>query len=160
MDERVIHSDAGSVRVRAGTVAEVIDLRHRILRAGLPRETALFDGDDHADARHVVALSSAGQVIGCATFHPSTCDGVPAFQLRGMATEPACQRAGIGRAMLEYAERMLRAETAVRQLWCNARVPAAGFYQRLGWRVVSEPFEIPTAGPHVRMTKTLPDAAG
>ena len=41
------------------------------------------------------------------------------------------------------------------QLWCNARTPAVGFYQRMGWAVVSDVFEIPTAGPHVRMTKRL-----
>jgi hypothetical protein len=40
-------------------------------------------------------------------------------------------------------------------LWCNARVPAVPFYREMGWAVVSEPFEIPTAGPHVRMVKRL-----
>ena len=33
------------------------------------------------------------------------------------------------------------------------RVPAERFYHRLGWKTVSEVFEIPTAGPHVRMTR-------
>jgi len=44
---------------------------------------------------------------------------------------------------------------APRLLWCNARVPAVGFYESLGWRVVSERFEIPTAGPHVKMVRRL-----
>ena len=91
--------------------------------------------------------------------HPSTWDGAPAWQLRGMATDPAFRATGVGRAMLLYLERLLAAESDVRQLWCNARTPARGFYERLGWRVVSDVFEIPTAGPHVRMTKRL-EAAG
>jgi hypothetical protein len=42
-------------------------------------------------------------------------------------------------------------------LWCNARrtIPAAGFYQKQGWTIVSDIFEIPTAGPHVKMSKRL-----
>jgi hypothetical protein len=59
--------------------------------------------------------------------------------------------------MIAFLEHDL-ADGPVRQLWCNARVPAANFYRKLGWQVVSEVFEIPTAGPHVRMTKALPPA--
>jgi predicted GNAT family N-acyltransferase len=159
MDEELIDTHAGVVRVRRGAAGEVIDLRHRILRAGLPRETAMFDGDDHPDARHVVAAAPDGTIVGCATLHASVWRGEPAFQLRGMATEPAFQGAGVGGAMLAQAERLVFAETAVRRMWCNARLPAVGFYERLGWRVVSEVFEIPTAGPHVKMTKSLSDYA-
>jgi predicted GNAT family N-acyltransferase len=135
----------------------VVDLRHAVLRAGLPRETAIFPGDDSASARHVVAVTQDGRVVGCVTVHPSTWEGSPAWQLRGMATDPAFRAAGVGRAMLLYLEQMLAAESGVRQLWCNARTPARGFYARLGWRVVSGVFEIPSAGPHVKMTKRLDD---
>ena len=43
----------------------------------------------------------------------------------------------------------------VRLFWCNARVPALAFYQRQGWQIMSEQFDIPTAGPHRKMTKRL-----
>lgn len=36
-------------------------------------------------------------------------------------------------------------------VWCNARTSAIGFYEKLGWQVVSEPFDVLTAGPHVKM---------
>lgn len=140
--------------VRRATPGEVIDLRHRVLRAGLPRASAVFDGDERPDAHHVVA-ELEGRAVGCATVHASTWDGAPAWQLRGMATDPGLRGTGVGRAMLGFLEQLLRQETAVRQLWCNARLPAAGFYERLGWRIVSDVFEIPTAGPHVRMTRLL-----
>ena len=156
MDEQTIETTSGPITIRRGSTEDVIDLRHAVLRAGLPRETAIFEGDDAPGARHVVAVSAAdGRVVGCATVHPSTWDGSPAWQLRGMATDPSVRSTGIGRAMLLYLERLLMTESEVRQLWCNARTPARGFYERLGWRVVSDVFEIPTAGPHVRMTKRL-----
>jgi ribosomal protein S18 acetylase RimI-like enzyme len=74
-----------------------------------------------------------------------------------MAVSPEVRGRGVGQALLEFLESGLRAESPVRQLWCNARTPAVGFYERQGWRVVSEVFDIPTAGPHVRMVKRLPD---
>ena len=157
-EHTTIDTSAGPVHLRDAAAGEVVDLRHRILRAGLPRETAVFDGDERPGACHVVAVSR-GRIVGCATLHPSTWNGSPAWQLRGMATDPALQRAGVGRAMLACLERRLLADVPpVRQLWCNARVPAVGFYERMGWRVESEVFEIPSAGPHVRMSKLLPAA--
>ncbi|MBA3707750.1 MAG: hypothetical protein H0W83_02890 [Planctomycetes bacterium] len=62
--------------------------------------------------------------------------------------------AGAGAALLVVGDRMVRA-CGVRMLWCNARTSAIGFYQKQGWTVVSAVFEIPVAGPHVRMTKAL-----
>ena len=146
-------SHADGVQTRFGDAAEVIDLRHAILRDGLPRETAIFPGDEEPTSKHVVATRD-GRIVGCATVHLNTYEDQPAWQLRGMATDPTVRGAGIGRAMLEFLEDALLA-TTVRQMWCNARVPAIAFYEKLGWRVVSDVFEVPTAGPHVRMSRTL-----
>ena len=128
---------------------QIIDLRHEILRAGLPRQTAIFPADDDPGARHYGALDRA-RVVGCATLHPSQWEGEPAWQLRGMAVTDSHRGKGIGRQLLEFIEFDLK-EQPVRLLWCNARVPAAGFYRKFGWRIVSEAFDIPTAGPHVKM---------
>jgi GNAT superfamily N-acetyltransferase len=157
--EPVVNSPAGIVRIRVGTAAEVIDVRHAILRAGLRRETAIFPGDENPEALHVVAEAPDGRIVGCVTLHPTTWRDEPAWQLRGMATDPAVRGSGVGRAMLDYVDQHIRSRSNVRQLWCNARVPAAGFYERAGWRVESEVFEVPTAGPHVRMSKHLGDAS-
>jgi len=40
----------------------------------------------------------------------------------------------------------------VTRFWCNARVPAVPFYAAMGWTVVSDVFDVPTAGPHRVMT--------
>ena len=143
------------VNIRRARIDEIVDLRHIILRNGLPRETAVFPGDDAPTARHYAA-DSDGQIVGCATLHLNEYQGQPAWQLRGMATTDDMRGKGLGRALLKFLEDELLADpNAGRQLWCNARVPAAGFYQKLGWTIVSEEFDIPTAGPHYRMTKLL-----
>jgi GNAT superfamily N-acetyltransferase len=139
--------------IRRIGAAEVIDLRHAVLREGLPRESAMFPGDDDPGARHYGAFEN-GRLIGCVTLHPSKWEQSPAFQLRGMAVVPDLRSRGIGAAMIAFLEQDL-GDSPVRQLWCNARVPAANFYRKFGWQVVSDVFEIPTAGPHLKMTKRL-----
>jgi GNAT superfamily N-acetyltransferase len=132
---------------------EVIDLRHAVLRAGLPRETAIFPGDENPSARHYGAFNQ-NQLIGCVTLHPNTWHDAPAWQLRGMAVADAARRRGIGKALIEFLEKDI-ADSNIHQFWCNARVPAAKFYEKMGWQIASEVFDIPTAGPHVRMTKRV-----
>jgi GNAT superfamily N-acetyltransferase len=142
-------------RVRAAKLDEIVDLRYDVLRAGLPREAAIFDGDSAHTSRHYGAFVD-GRNIGCATLHLNHWLDEPAWQLRGMATAPDFRSAGVGRELLSFLEADLLATHPVHLLWCNARVPAIRFYQRSGWQIVSEEFEIPTAGPHVRMVKRLP----
>jgi predicted GNAT family N-acyltransferase len=147
---------AGGIIIRRAALTEIVDLRHVILRNGLPREEAIFDGDDAATSRHFAAVgAAASSVVACATVHLNSWEGSPAWQLRGMATAPSVRATGVGGRLLRFLELDLTDAPDVRQLWCNARVPAVGFYERMGWTVVSAAFEIPTAGPHVRMTKRI-----
>ena len=140
--------------IRSANADELIDLRWELLRAGLARETAVFEGDEEVGTRHFVVEMDA-KVVGCATFLRRPLEDQAAWQLRGMAVRSDLQRGGVGRAMLEFAERFLREEGYTNLLWCNARVPAKAFYERLGWQTISEQFDIPSAGPHVKMTKNL-----
>ena len=142
------------ILIRRARPAEVIDLRHLVLRAGLPRETAIFPGDDSPGARHYGAFRGE-ELLCCATLHPGEWEGRPAYQLRGMATAAHARGRGIGRRVLEWIERDLLAGDDAVQLWCNARVPAVEFYRTMGWQVASDVFDIPTAGPHVKMTRRL-----
>ena len=138
--------------VRAARVEEIIDLRHVILRNGLPRDEAIFKGDELPTSRHFAAFRG-DEAVACATFHRNEYEGRPALQLRGMATSSEFRGAGAGARVLEYAEAVVLHDFPGHVLWCNARTPALWFYERHGWRSVSEVFEIPTAGPHRRMTK-------
>jgi GNAT superfamily N-acetyltransferase len=142
-----------SALIQPVLAAEILDLRHRVLRAGLPPESARFTGDESPQAIHLAALDRE-KIIGCATLHPSDWQGRPAFQLRGMAVDPAYQRHGIGGQLL--AEIHHRAKYAgIDLIWANCRMPAIPFYQKHGWMAVSEEFEIPTAGPHRKMLRHL-----
>lgn len=145
--------------IRRARLDEIVDLRWTVLRPGLPRDEAIFAGDELPTSRHYGAFGSdeyPNTTLGCATFHLNEWEGVPAWQLRGMATAPAARGMGLGRAILTLADaEVLANATAPRLLWCNARVPAIGFYQSLGWQVVSDQFDIPTAGPHVRMVRRI-----
>jgi predicted GNAT family N-acyltransferase len=139
------------MQIRPANSSEIIDLRHRVLRAGLPREAAIFDGDDLPTTKHFLAEHD-GKIIACATMLLNQWQGEAAWQVRGMAVEPNFRGQGIGRQLLATIE---SGAGDVRLLWCNARVPAMEFYRSAGWAIASDEFEIPSAGPHFKMIKSL-----
>jgi GNAT superfamily N-acetyltransferase len=144
--------DPDPIVARRAELVEIFQLRWDVLRANLPEEAARFAGDDAPTTIHVGAFASDGRNVCCATGNLNEWDGQPAWQLRGMAVAPDVQRRGVGQATLaKLVELARQARPDVRRFWCNARVPAVPFYQRQGWRVVSEEFLVPTAGPHVKM---------
>jgi GNAT superfamily N-acetyltransferase len=132
---------------------EIIDLRHSVLRSGLPRQSAIFPGDDDPKTIHLAAIEN-GKIIGCATALENRFEDQPALQVRGMAVDPAHHRRGIGRLLSDRIER-LAAEQQIKLLWANCRTPAVPFYAKAGWSVVSDEFLIPTAGPHFKMIRRL-----
>ena len=110
------------------------ELRRRVLRAGQPPELPL-PGDDQPDARHVAAFDDDGALLGACLIFPQPCDWrpeTPAWILRSMAVDPDRQRGGVGRAVLDGAERLARDEGAA-VLWCHARETAEGFWHGRGW---------------------------
>ena len=139
--------------VNAVEVGQILELRHRVLRAGLPAEAARFSGDEAATTKHLAAMIE-GRVVGCATVLLNEWEGEAAWQLRGMAVDEHHRSQGIGKILLDECER-IASESDTALLWCNARVPAVRFYQQNGWAVVSDEFEVPTAGPHVKMIRRL-----
>lgn len=151
----ILHAPQGAIALRQVHAADVLDLRHGVLRAGLPRDEAIFDGDDDPTTLHFAACLNPLRIVGCASFMLNSHEGQPAWQLRGMATDPQFRNLRIGGALLDAAENVLRQTSPLRLLWCNARTPALRFYQRQGWTPISDIFEIPTAGPHVRMIRHL-----
>jgi GNAT superfamily N-acetyltransferase len=141
-----------NVQIRIASVDEIIDLRWTILRAGLPRESASFPGDHEPATHHFAALLN-DEPIGCVTLLQAPFKEERAWQLRGMAVKTEHQKLHIGSRLLTFAIPFVLSQRHSNLLWCNARVLAIGFYQRLGWQIVSEPFDVPTAGPHVKMIK-------
>jgi predicted GNAT family N-acyltransferase len=46
-------------------------------------------------------------------------------------------------------------ERAGHMIWCNARLSAVRFYEKLGFETRGDEFDIPDVGPHVVMWRTL-----
>lgn len=148
------------IAVQHATADEVRPLRHAVLRAGLPSESARFDGDDESATFHLAA-QDGGAIVGVVSLMARPMSDAanddpagPAMQLRGMAVADTHRGTGVGAVLLREACRIAR-ERGVRVIWCNARTPAAGFYLRFGFRQHGDAFDVPTAGPHVRMSLTL-----
>jgi len=133
--------------------AVIHDLRLRVIIAGTDRDTVLFDGDNAPDTIHYGWF--APNLVCCASLMRNEWAGEEAYQLRGMATEPAHQGKGLGACFLQAIEADIRANEAVPLLWCNARVSAAPFYEKAGWTPVGEVFDIPGVGPHRQLFKRL-----
>jgi len=148
--------DPGGLELRRVSLNEILALRHDVLRPGLPRDTARFEGDDEAGTRHFGAfLRGTGELAACVSCMRRPRHGQDAWQVRGMATRGDVVRRGIGRALLEHALAALRDEPGPRLVWCNARVSALGFWERQGWSVVSAVFDIRGVGPHRTMQRWL-----
>lgn len=125
-------------------VEDIRPLRHRVLREGRPLEDAIWAGDDQA--RHFL-LRWAGTVVAVATVMERQSPGEPArLQLRGMAVGPEHQGKGLGAQLLSGLQGAVG-----EPLWCNARESAVPFYNKQGWRVFGDEFDIEGIGPHRHM---------
>ncbi|MCV2489543.1 GNAT family N-acetyltransferase [Geodermatophilus sp. YIM 151500] len=148
-------ADAGQVTVEEVPVEVTLPLRGALLRPG--RAPGMERDDDPATV-HLAARDGRGTVVGVVRVHPQTCpwrpDARAPWQLRGMATDPSVRGAGAGRALVDAVVARVRAAGGD-LVWCEARTPAAGFYQRTGFTVVTEPYDKPVIGPHVGMVREL-----
>jgi predicted GNAT family N-acyltransferase len=128
-------------------------LRASVLRPGRPPASARFDGDDAPTAMHFAAYDRADRIVGVVAVLPeATPDGEPGRRLRGMAVHADERRSGVGRALLvRVLDGVARLGGGL--LWCQARLPAAGFYAAGGFVPVGEPWRDPVFGPHIRMQR-------
>jgi len=136
--------------VRRVGPADTADLRRRVLRGGRPVDLA----DDDPTLFHVGAYDGE-QLVGTGNVRREPAPwapDVPAWRLRGMATEPERRGEGVGAAVLEALLEHCQAEGGG-ELWCNARTPARTFYLRAGFTEVGEEWVDPEIGPHVRMRR-------
>lgn len=139
--------------LRRAALQEIIDLRWRVLRTNQPRDTVIFPGDEAPTSVHV-AVFDGGRSVGCASLHLGEFEQRPAWQLRGVAVDPGWRNRHIGQSLMSALEAHIR-HAGPLLTWANARVSALGFYLRLGWEVVSEEFDLPIAGRHVRIRRDL-----
>ncbi len=135
----LIESDG--IEIREVPVEVVLPLRHTILRAGRPPESAHAKEDGQTETRHFAAFAGS-RVVGAVSQFPENTPlaaGRRAEHLRGMAVDPAWQGRGVGRALMRAVADLARARGA-EVLWANGRDTALGFYTNIGFRVTGDGF--------------------
>lgn len=136
-----------------------------VLREGRPVPRL----EDPVGTFHLAARTGDGRLVGVVRFSPAPCrwreaksfpwrEATAPWQLRGMATDPTVRGSGAGRALV--AEGLARVAGLGGDLvWCDARIGAVGFYERMGFAVVTELFDKPEGGAHHGMV-AIPGEVG
>jgi ribosomal protein S18 acetylase RimI-like enzyme len=71
-----------------------------------------------------------------------------------MAASPEVRNMGVGSALLQGLIAHV-GDCGGGVLWCNARVPARGLYERGGMQQWGEIWEEPNIGPHIVMWRNI-----
>jgi GNAT superfamily N-acetyltransferase len=138
-------------------VAEVdepstVDIRHRLLRAGMPRSSVAMGGD--ADATWFGVLHDGAIEGSAGVFAEDSPDGDSRHRLRAMATSERIRGSGLGRMLVDAVCGRVVAEGGS-SVWASARTTAAGFYTKLGFEITSDEYDVEGIGTHVRMRRAL-----
>ena len=144
---------AEHILIRQISADDVRPLRHRVLRPGQGYEETRYPGDSRPETVHLGAFDG-DRLVGIASLYREGREG-PGWRLRGMATDADVRGAGFGAALLAACADHVAAAGGG-ELWCNARLSAVGFYQRAGFDVVSEQFDVAGIGPHLVMARAVP----
>ena len=124
-------------------------LRQTVLR---PHQTLEQLAANERPDTHYVGIDRDGEIVAIGRVRP---EGPPgSWRVSAMATAPDHRGCGLGRLILRALVEHASARGATR-VWCNARLAARGFYDREGWVVESEVFDLPDIGPHVVMARAL-----
>ncbi len=144
------------IEIRIVSAKETLFIRQSVLRDGKPLENCSFVGDNELSSLHLGAFLEE-KLIGIVSLikNPN-----PIFQeknqvqLRGMAVLPDHRNRHIADKLLRVSEIKLQ-EKRPTFLWCNARENAVGFYEKFGFTIRGNKFEIPEIGPHFILYKQL-----
>ena len=138
------------------TAVKAYPLRQEILRPDGTLEDCQFDGDELASTIHfglfdgdaLVAIAS----VYCRDYESNEYYVGKGYQLRSMAVAKAVQGQGVGQRLLTAICDEMKAMD-VDYLWANARVSAVAFYQRAGFDISPDVFDIADVGPHQHIVK-------
>jgi GNAT superfamily N-acetyltransferase len=135
---------------------ETHSLRLEVLKP--PHEEYEYDyAGDNLETTFHMALFSSNQMVSVASFFEKKCrecESVKSIQLRGMATSRDFQGKGLGAKLVAYAIDEAKSR-GYKRMWCNARLKAIPFYEKLGFVVISEAFMVPKVGLHRVMSFPL-----
>ena len=128
---------------------QMVKLREEVLRRPLGLS---FTPEQLAEEKDDILICAFddGRILGCCILTQLDHDTV---KLRQMAVNSHIQHKGIGFSIMQFAENLAR-DRGYSKLTMHARDTALGFYQKLGYKIVGEPFEEVTV-PHHKMEKQL-----
>jgi len=148
---------------------QVLHLRNEVLRK--PIGLSLFDEDLSQEVNQVIIAATANNdnknssdsdsqisqtVVGCVLLQLDEGDSSKkTFKLRQMTTHTDYHGKGIGRKLVEFAEKFSLSQGKDRII-LNGRKVAVGFYNKMGFQVISDEF-ILSGIPHFKMEKYLSD---
>jgi len=133
---------------------ETFAVRQPVLRPGKAIETCIFEGDDLLATVHfgIYDNKALAGVISVFKANHNFFTEESQHQIRGMAVLHNFQKMGLGEKLVRHAEEYIIKQHGTR-IWFNAREIAVGFYERMGYTIIGEPFDIGDIGRHYVMHK-------
>ncbi len=141
--------DLRDIDTSAPEYPQLLQFRNKLLRQPLGLDIFQEDLSDDAADFIIIALHN-DHIIGCVMLHPVDNDTV---KLRQMAVAEPFQHKGLGRILVTAAEETAW-EHGFRNITLHARMPASGFYEKLGYKTFGHEF-IEVTLPHIAMKKAL-----
>ncbi|MBV6485163.1 MAG: hypothetical protein KFKLKKLM_01716 [Flavobacteriales bacterium] len=115
-----------------------------------------LDIDDLETTFHVGAIKN-GELVSVGTFlvqQNEKFEEKYQYRLRAMATSPKVRGENFGKEVIDFALKELKIRE-VELLWCDAREVAIGFYEKMGFNILGDFYEVPMIGKHKLMYKKL-----
>ena len=131
-------------------------LRHIVLRPNQSIEDSIYATDREEGAFHVGAFIHR-KLISVASFIIDSHADFPnekQYRLRQMATLEEFRNLGAGRAIVNFAENIIK-ERGFDFIWCKGRTTVQKYYEKLGFESYGDVFDYPPIGPHIIMYKKL-----
>jgi len=131
-------------------------VRLPVLRPGKPVESCIFEGDDLPSTVHFGVFDDQNLAGIVSVFEVTTplLTQQRQFQLRGMAVLDAYQKKGLGEKLVKAAEEYITTQDG-KVIWFNAREIAVGFYNKMGYEIIGDPFTIGDIGIHYVMYREV-----
>jgi GNAT superfamily N-acetyltransferase len=135
---------------------EIYPVRHPVLRPGKPFESCIFDGDNLSSTAHFACFDEKDAIGAVSVFENNSTlfASERQYQLRGMAVLETYQKKGIGNQLVRFAEDYIKTQNG-ELIWFNARIIAVMFYEKLGYKIIGEAFNIGDIGLHYVMYKEI-----
>jgi len=142
--------------IREITAGKTFIVRWPVLREGKPRESCRFEGDELPTTRHYGLFDEDDLAAVVSIFESNSqwFDDTKQIQLRGMAVLPAYRRRKYGDRLVKYSEAYAKRINAT-VIWFNAREIAVPFYEKCGYEIIGDWFDIGDIGKHYVMFKRL-----